>query len=46
MNGLRTMTKILQRMDRNGNNKLERDELQDGFAAIGLKFEVCRRRCW
>ena len=35
-NGIRTMSVILRRMDRNGNKKLDEDELKEGLAVYGV----------
>lgn len=35
-NGIRSMTVILRRMDRNGNKKLDEDELKSGLAVYGV----------
>jgi hypothetical protein len=38
-NGIRTLTAMLKRMDRNKNSKLERDELKEGFLIYGIELD-------
>lgn len=38
-NGVRTLTSMLKRIDRNGNHKLERDELKEGLAIFGIDVD-------
>lgn len=37
-NGIRTLTSMMKRMDKNGNNKLEKEELQEGFLTYGIEI--------
>jgi len=39
-NGIRSLKRIMKRMDGNKNNMLEREELVDGFAEIGLRLNT------
>jgi calcyphosin len=38
-NGVRTLTAMLKRMDQNGNMKLEREELAEGFLVYGIQID-------
>ena len=35
-NGIRSMTVVLRRLDKNGNNRLDSDELKEGLEVYGI----------